>query len=121
GLTDAASSRAPVSEVRLGEGVVSALTALREELGRHPHADEHLALLERAYRPDATLPGAFVEVLSELFSGEGLVVVDPRDAATAPHARELHRRALLEAGPISDALRARSAALTEAGFKEQVH
>lgn len=118
---DASSSRLPVSEVRVGDGIVDVLAQLAAELGRHPHAEEHLALLTRAYRPDATLPAAFVEVLSELFADEGLVVVDPRDPATAAHAAALHRRALVDASAISRALVARVEALHAAGFKEQVY
>lgn len=120
-LPDAASSRLPVSEVLVGDSVAEALAALQAELGRHPHAEEHLSLLARAYRPEATVPGAFVEVLSELFADEGLIVVDPRDPDTAVHAAELHRRALREAPSLSEALRARVDALKAAGFKEQVH
>lgn len=118
---DAPSSRVPVSEVRVGESIAEALGALQNELGRHPHAEEHLSLLARAYRPEATLPSAFVEVLSELFADEGLIVVDPRDPATAAHAASLHRRALRDASALSDALLARVDALKAAGFKEQVH
>lgn len=121
GHPDAAASRVPVSEVRVGEGVRAALEALDAELGRHPHAEEHLALLKRAYQPSASLPGAFVEVLSTLFQDEGLIVVDPRDPAMAKHAAALHRRALDEAPRACDALRARCEALKAAGFKEQVH
>ncbi len=121
GRTDSAASRVPISEVTLGEGVLSALDALGRELGRHAHAEEHLGLLARAYRPDATLPQAFVQVLAELFAEEGLIVVDPRDPAMAAYAAPLHHRALQDAAGIAEALRQRSDALVEAGFKVQVH
>jgi bacillithiol biosynthesis cysteine-adding enzyme BshC len=120
-LPDAATSRVPVAHRLLGAGVTSALAEVREALGGQPHGAEFLELLERAYRPEATLPQAFVEVLSTVFAEEGLVFLDPRDARLAPLAAPLHRRALEDAAAISSALARRSAALTEAGFSEQVH
>ncbi|WP_257455264.1 bacillithiol biosynthesis cysteine-adding enzyme BshC [Archangium lipolyticum] len=120
-LPDAATSRVPVAHRRLGPGVTAALAALRAELGDSPHASEHLALLERAYRPDATLADAFAEVLSALFADEGLVFLDPRDPRLAPLAAPLHRRAIEEASAIAGKLAQRGQALSEAGFSEQVH
>ncbi len=120
-LPDAAVSRVPVSQARLGEGVRAALAALRVELGELPHAGEVLEFLERAYRPEVTLPEAFAEVLSSLFADEGLVVLDARDARLGALAAPLHRRALEEAEAIASALAARWAALAREGFSEQVH
>jgi bacillithiol biosynthesis cysteine-adding enzyme BshC len=121
GLPDAATSRAPVAHRRLGESVTGALAALRAELGTHPQADEHLGLLERAYRPEATMADAFAEVLATLFADEGLVFLDPRDPSLAPLAAPLHRRAIEEASAIARGLAERGSALAEAGFSEQVH
>ncbi|MCY1020200.1 bacillithiol biosynthesis cysteine-adding enzyme BshC [Pyxidicoccus sp. MSG2] len=120
-VPDAAASRVPIAHRHLGPGVTAALATLRAELGEEPHAHEHLALLERAYRPEATLAEAFTEVLSHVFAEEGLVFLDPRDARLAPLAAPVHRRAILEAEAISTALAARVRALTDAGFSEQVH
>ncbi len=120
-LPEAATSRVPVAHRRLGAGVTPALATLRTELGNHPHATEHLALLERAYLPEATLPDAFAQVLSALFAEEGLVFLDPRDPRLAPHAAPLHRRALEQASAIATGLAERGSALAEAGFSEQVH
>lgn len=118
---DAATSRAPVAYRRLSESVTRALAALRTELGRESRSAEFLELLERAYRPDATMVEAFAQVLSSLFAEEGLVFLDPRDARLAPLAAPIHRRALEEASAIASALAERGHALTEAGFSEQVH
>lgn len=120
-VPDAAASRVPIAHRHLGPSVTAALATLRAELGSEPHAHEHLALLERAYRPEATLAEAFTEVLSSVFAEEGLVFLDPRDARLAPLAAPVHRRAILEAEAISTALAARVRALTDAGFAEQVH
>jgi bacillithiol biosynthesis cysteine-adding enzyme BshC len=120
-LPDAATSRTPVAHRLLGPSVTGALAALRAELGALPHADEHLALLERAYRPEATLAEAFTQVLATLFADEGLVFIDPRDARLAPLAAPVHRRALEDAEAIARGLSERGRALAEAGFSEQVH
>jgi bacillithiol biosynthesis cysteine-adding enzyme BshC len=120
-LPDATTSRAPIAHRHLGPSVTAALATLRNELGDEPHAQEHLALLERAYRPEATLAEAFTEVLSAVFAEEGLVFLDPRDPRLAPLAAPVHRRALQDAAALSDALAARVRALSEAGFSEQVH
>jgi bacillithiol biosynthesis cysteine-adding enzyme BshC len=120
-LPEAAASRAPIAHRRLGPSVTAALAALRAELGAEPHAPEYLALLERAYRPEATLAEAFTEVLSAVFAEEGLIFLDPRDARLAPLAAPVHRLALQDAAAISTALAARVRALSDAGFSEQVH
>ncbi|MCY1076767.1 bacillithiol biosynthesis cysteine-adding enzyme BshC [Archangium lansingense] len=120
-LPDAATSRVPVAHHHLGPSVTGALAALRAELSSNPHVDEHLALLERAYRPEATLADAFAEVLSTLFADEGLVFLDPRDPRLAPLAAPIHRRAIEEAAAISSKLAERGHALAKAGFSEQVH
>ncbi|ADO69698.1 bacillithiol biosynthesis cysteine-adding enzyme BshC [Stigmatella aurantiaca] len=117
----AATSRTPVAHCHLGENIPRALASLRAELGSQPHAEEHLALLERAYRPEATMADAFAEVLSSLFADEGLVFLDPRDPRLAPFATPIHRRSIEEASAIARELAERGGALSAAGFSEQVH
>lgn len=103
-------------------GEVGACTAaLRAELERLPHAAEHLARVERAYRPGARWGEAFGRLLAELFAPEGLIVIDPRDARLAAQTRAVHERALREADAIAALLLERAAALRAAGFEPQVH
>jgi bacillithiol biosynthesis cysteine-adding enzyme BshC len=120
-LPEAASSRIPVGHVRLGPSVTAALAALRAELGGQPHADEHLGLLERAWRPEALMSEAFAEVLASLFAEEGLVFLDPRDPRIATLSETVHRRAIEEASVIGTKLTTRSSVLESAGFSDQVH
>src|SRR6218665_1155814 len=115
GVPDAAHSRTPVAHRRLGASVTGALATLRAQLGGQSHADEHLALLERAYRPEAAMADAFAEVLSTLFADEGLVFLDPRDPRLAPLSAPLHRRAIEEATAIANGLAERGCALGAAG------
>jgi bacillithiol biosynthesis cysteine-adding enzyme BshC len=111
----------PVAHRVLPDEVESQLAGLAETITHLPHAEEHLDCLRRHYRPGAGWTGAFAGVLSSLFAGEGLVLLDPRDPALAPLAAPVHRRALAEAGPIAQALAARVAALEAAGFQAGVH
>ncbi|MDC0713693.1 bacillithiol biosynthesis cysteine-adding enzyme BshC [Stigmatella sp. ncwal1] len=120
-MPGAATSRTPVAHCALGESIPHALAMLHAELGSQPHAGEHLELLERAYRPEATMADAFAEVLSTLFADEGLVFLDPSDPRLAPLAAPLHRRSLEEASAIAHGLAERGDALSSAGFSEQVH
>lgn len=101
--------------------IAECLDRLTAELAHEPHAQEHLARLARHYRPGAGWSAAFAGVLSELFGEEGLVLIDPRDPALAELAAPVHRRALLEARPMADSLRARVAALEAAGVAATVH
>jgi bacillithiol biosynthesis cysteine-adding enzyme BshC len=94
---------------------------LRETLSRLPHGEEHLACLERHYRPGVGWGAAFANVLAGLFAQEGLVLIDPRDPALSALAAPVHRRALTEAGPIACALMARGAELESSEFRVGVH
>lgn len=113
--------RAPLSHCALGGDLAHVHAALRAQLGREPHAEEHLGLLERAYVPGATLSQAFARAAAEVFAPDGLVFLDPRDPAIAALAAPFHRRALEEAPRLAGLLEARSAALAAAGFSDQVH
>ena len=116
-----ADSRRSVSSLELGSDVTRALDALTSALGGLPHADETLAVLRRHYRPEAGWVGAFASYFAEVFSDDGLLFCDPRDASLVAEARPVHQRALAECRAISSALEAREAALTAAGFAVQVN
>jgi bacillithiol biosynthesis cysteine-adding enzyme BshC len=117
---------APEDRVSIAHRVLPAeleacLAELRAGLAGHVLAGDHLALVERHYRPGAGWVGSFAGLLAELFAPEGLVVVDPRDPALAEAARPVHQRALVEREKISAALIARTVALATAGFTAPVH
>ena len=114
-------NRIPVAHCALPEDVSQAMALLKTCVGRLPHAQDHLALLARHYRPGEGWARAFAGVLSDLFAEEGLVFVDPRDPALAQATTFVHRRALEEAAPISAALVARARSLLDQGHKVPVH
>jgi bacillithiol biosynthesis cysteine-adding enzyme BshC len=114
-------ARVPIAHRVLPEDVGACLAALGVELGHLPHAAQHLTRLAEHYRPGRAWGAAFAGVLGELFADQGLVIVDPRDAALAAAAAPVHRRALEESESIAAALIDRNAALIDAGFEPGVH
>lgn len=114
-------SRIPVGHRKLGPSVLTALDAIEKELTNQDHTPELMALLRRAYRPEATLADAFTSVLAEVLADSGLIFLDPRDPAVSRLAAPVHRRCLQEATALADALAARGRELEAAGFSQQVH
>ncbi len=109
-------SRVSVKHLTLGPSVAKQLEALGEAVG----VSAFLELLGRHYRVGAGLVQAFAGVLAEMFADEGLILVDPREAAMAEMLAPVHAKAVRDAGPISQALQARATALEAAGFEVQV-
>jgi bacillithiol biosynthesis cysteine-adding enzyme BshC len=100
------------------DGLTSALSDL---LQSSPHGASVAALISRHYRSGRTPGAAFAGVLAELFSEEGLLILDPRTPAMAKLASPVLYRAIVEQRDIASALATRADALAEHGFSEQVH
>src|SRR5579871_104708 len=115
-----AEARVSIAHRRLPAEVAGLLDALGDLLGPGPAAQETLALLRAHYRAGRPLAAAFGGLLAELFSDEGLLVLDPRTAPIAALAAPLYRQALDGAAEIERRLEARRAGLAEAGFEEQI-
>ncbi len=113
--------RISVAHRTLPDDLGPCLGRLRAAIGDLPHGAPHLARLERHYRAGVGWGEAFAGFLGELFADEGLVLVDPRDPALAGAAAPIHRRALLAATALADALAERTRALEAAGFAPPVH
>lgn len=103
----ASDDRISVAHHVLPEAVTATLDDLEAALSHLPHASAHVHRLRRHYRPGAGWGEAFAATLSDLFAKEGLVLLDPRQPAFAKLAIPVHRKAILEAGPIAEALKAR--------------
>jgi bacillithiol biosynthesis cysteine-adding enzyme BshC len=113
--------RISVAHRTLPDDLGPCLARLRAAIGNLPCGAAHLARLERHYRAGVGWGQAFAGLLGELFAGEGLVLVDPRDPALAAAAAPIHRRALGAASALADALVERARALEAAGFAPPVH
>lgn len=111
-------SGGPVGEVELDEVPIS---ALREALGNLPYADEVIALVERAYRPGATLGSAFRSLLREILSDFGLIYLDPLTPALREMAAPFLESAGRRVSELIPALQERSRELVAAGYHAQVN
>jgi bacillithiol biosynthesis cysteine-adding enzyme BshC len=113
---DQAGSR-PVGELPIGD---VPLAELRKALAEFPFADEAVALVERAYKPGATMGSAFAAIVKELFAPYGLLLIDPMSPALRSIAAPLMRQAVERMDELSDDLMLRSKALTDRGYHAQV-
>jgi bacillithiol biosynthesis cysteine-adding enzyme BshC len=113
--------RISIAHRTLPDELGACLARLRAAIGSLPHGAAHLGRLERHYRAGAGWGHAFAGLLGELFADEGLVLVDPRDPALAGVAAPIHRRALIAATALAEALAERARALEAAGFAPPVH
>jgi len=121
GLPVPPQNRVSVAHCTLPQDVTERIAMLRDELGNLPYAEEHLSRLARYYRPGIGWAEGFAGVLAELFSHTGLILVDPRDPALAGVAAAVHRRALVDAASISQALVEQTRMLKAAGWKVPIH
>ncbi len=95
---DARANRRSVGELQLQPAVSDALDLFQSGLGKTAGSEETFKLLRESYRPGVTWSHAFRGFIGELFSSEGLILFDIRDAAiqaaAAPLCVELFRAAL---------------------------
>jgi len=113
-------ARVSVAHRVLGPEITGLLDELAGHLGQAGAAAEVMTLLRAHYVPGRPIAQAFAGALAAIFGEEGLLFLDPRDARIAELVAPLYRRSLEAAGDVDDCLGARSAALHQAGFDEQV-
>jgi bacillithiol biosynthesis cysteine-adding enzyme BshC len=93
---------------------------LRRALQGLPFADEAAALIEKAYKPGASMGAAFAAVLRELFAPYGLLLIDPMDAGVRAVAAPFMAEAVQRMPELTDAVMARNQELTARGYHAQV-
>jgi len=117
-VTAAAPLGRPMSEMPLGD-VGPALDALVRASGAT--LDERpIHVVRSAYRDGATVGGAYLALLRELFEPLGIAVLDAAHAATAEVQRPVLVRALDRAGAVAAGLHGRDETIRAAGFATQV-
>ncbi len=119
--TGPADPRCSIATLAWSNSVEGALASLEEAIAGQPFAAETIALMRGAYRPSVGPCASFRHVLAELFSADGLIIVDPSDPALARSAAPVHHRAVQRADAIASALQQRAAELSAADFKVMVH
>src|SRR5688500_6980230 len=82
--------------------------------------DAALAVVRDAYRPGATVGGAYLHLLRRLLEPLGIAVLDASHSSVAGASRPTVMRALERASAVADALHRRDAEIAAAGFTSQV-
>ena len=104
----ASAGKPPVSTLRFGPEIGEAVAALAAALPEGAFATEMLEGVRAAYAPGRSYPQAFGRLMAWLFSGQGLVLVDPSDPRLKSMALPLFRREIEEKSPVSAAVREQS-------------
>lgn len=107
-----------MAEMPLGD-TSEQFEALVEAAGSAPHAS-YLDALREAYRPDATVGGAYVRFLRAILEPQGIAVLDAWHPATRAAARPTLVDALRRASVVDEAVALRNVAIERAGFRAQV-
>jgi len=117
----AADARVSMAQRRLPREVEAQCGVLARSLQALPHGPEVADLVRRHYVAGRSPGAAFGGLLAELFTEEGLVLLDPRTPAFAALAAPVLRLALEQHEAIAAALERRGQLLAGSGFAEQVH
>lgn len=117
----AADNRSSIAHLALPASMDQCLAQLARELDGQPHAQAHLARVQRHYAPGRSWGDAFAGLLAELFEPEGLLVLDPRTPELAREVAHVHRAALEHSDALAERLLSQDRALQEAGYPSTVH
>jgi bacillithiol biosynthesis cysteine-adding enzyme BshC len=108
----------PLSAVRLGN-LGEQIAKLERSAGSGASA-EIFAIVRNSYSPEATVGGAYIELLRKLLEPLGVAVLDASHPAVRTAAHPLLGRALVKSQAIEDALAARTRDLKAQGHSAQV-
>jgi uncharacterized protein YllA (UPF0747 family) len=114
------SDSSPVGWLTLGQDVVEANAKCISSLPESEFHPDIRRILESCYTPGISPVQAFLQTLEKFFQGTGLILVNPLE----PELRKLAQPTLIQAvrqnAEIRAAVVARSRALSESGYHEQV-
>ena len=106
---------APMYREPLGDDILTALATLKTDLPGDGFADETMAWLERHYRPEYTVGGAYAGALAELVAPLGVVCMDAGCCSLKQLAAPVMMRALAQAEAIEAPLVPLAAELAKRG------
>jgi len=107
---------APVGTVTLGPEIEAVVESAARLLGDTDAAK----WLRECYRPGETMGSAFAQLMSRLFAGWGVILLDQSDPGFHQIAKPVLKQALERSAEIGDALIARGNELEAAGYHQQV-
>jgi bacillithiol biosynthesis cysteine-adding enzyme BshC len=111
GVTDA-----PVSNIKLGPEVDTAVNAVAELLGE----SDGTTLLRECYRAGETFGSAFGRLFARLFGDWGVILLDASDPELNAIAQPVYASALERSEELNQKLLARGKELESAGYHQQV-
>ena len=111
---------APVGWLRLHDDVTPAISKCLTTLPESEFQADVRSLLEISYKPGVSPVDAFARIMAKLFEGTGLILANPLNAELKNLAAPTLTQAVRQNAEIRSAVLARSRALTEAGYHEQV-
>jgi bacillithiol biosynthesis cysteine-adding enzyme BshC len=112
--------RTSVAHRQLGPEVTALVDAFADLTEPTPAAREVVEVLRAHYRPGRSMASAFAGALAAIFSDEGLLFLDPRDARVARLAAPIYRHAITGAAAIDGLLAEQERRLRDNGFACQV-
>jgi uncharacterized protein YllA (UPF0747 family) len=112
--------RTPVGWLRFGDDISSVIEKCFSILPPSEFQSEVRALIEGAYRPAVSPVDAFARMMTRLFAGTGLILVDPLDSELKALAEPVLAAAVRSSDAIRTAVLERSHAISEAGYHPQV-
>lgn len=107
-----------MADVPLGD-LAAARAVLGSAFGSAAHGSV-IDLIDRSYVPQATVGGAYLQLLRALLEPLGMAVLDAAHPALREAADPVLRRALKQSAHILESVKARSQAIESAGFAPQV-
>lgn len=110
----------PMSEMRLGEDVDTLSGELREVLSSHGCTDDDFTRFLEAYRPGATVAGAFRETVERLFAGFDLLVTEASDPHVKLGSASILRGAVEDAAEHERLVAERTGEMEAAGYTAPV-
>jgi bacillithiol biosynthesis cysteine-adding enzyme BshC len=113
-------ARKPTGSYLVDDAISHLLDGLGEILAEHKCADYALNTLRITYKNGDSLSLAFARLLSEIFRGKGLVVVDPTDPGLKRLASPVFEEAILKWKELNEAVISSSEKLVGMGYEPQI-
>ncbi|MBI2149087.1 MAG: bacillithiol biosynthesis BshC [Acidobacteria bacterium] len=110
----------PVGLLSLHEDVNDAVSACLAGLPESEFMGQVRGILESSYKPASSPVDAFARMMAQLFHGTGLIIANPLDDELRRLAAPTLAQVVRQNSDIRSAVLARSRALSEAGYHEQV-
>ncbi|RMG67713.1 MAG: bacillithiol biosynthesis cysteine-adding enzyme BshC [Calditrichaeota bacterium] len=111
----------PIYLRQIPPGILQWREQLRQDLPLSEFKEQVLALFFEAYRAGTSFSDAFAQLLCQLFSEAGLVVVNPADRALKALALPIFQKILQEQKTLHQALSEQNARIIEKGYQPQIH